>query len=434
MLSGLATAGTVVAILILVACVCCLALRWLPAGAEARAPLPYVIALIPLLWAPILLCMLLFAVTRVWTGFAISSIVGIAWASTRLRMRWARTSHIQALLKQYAHNSAELAQSSSSPETSTVWNPIARAMTLNCRYGRASAQAIIQLLRDEHIQICALQEVQPELLDALQQAGLDALLPYSCAGVAAASDNGGCNVIFSAFPLDESDADSLELDAAAVPSVVLSIPYPTQIVAQSTHTARSYTVAQFSDAAQSSNVIRLRVVSAHPKSPMRGCKGWSAGIRALGTFGTFGILSTSCTSFGAQRFSTANPTRIPTVVMGDLNSHSDHPSFRALLRAGFADAVALDFQARSPKNLLVRALWLLLRAGTPLLTFPRWTSWPRIELDHILVSTNLFTPMPAYSTNALAQTPYALLATDARAHAIEGSDHLALTATLSICN
>lgn len=422
MLSGLATAGTVVAILILVVCVCCLALHWLPAGAEARAPLPYVIALIPLLWAPILLCMLLLAVTRVWAGFAISSIVGIAWAATRLRMRWARTSHIQALLKQYAHNSAELAQSSSNPETSTVWHPIARAMTLNCRYGRASAQAIMQLLRDEHIQICALQEVQPELLDALQRAGLDAVLPYSCAGVAAASDNGGCNVIFSAFPIDESDADSLELDAAAVPSAVLSVPYPTQIVAQP------------GDAAQTGATMHIRVVSAHPKSPMRGCKSWSAGIRALGTFGTFGTLSASSTSFGAQQFSTANPTRIPTVVMGDLNSHSDHPSFRALLRAGFADAVALDSQARCPKNLLFRALWLLLRAGTPLLTFPRWTSWPRIELDHILVSTNLFTPMPAYSTNALAQTPYALLATDARAHAIEGSDHLALTATLSICN
>ena len=60
------------------------------------------------------------------------------------------------------------------------------------------------------------------------------------------------------------------------------------------------------------------------------------------------------------------------VVMGDLNSSTDHPSFRALLKSGFKDAS-------------------LIQAAGPNLTFPSWLKRPRIELDHVLFTPGLKT-------------------------------------------
>ena len=72
----------------------------------------------------------------------------------------------------------------------------------------------------------------------------------------------------------------------------------------------------------------ITFVSAHPKSPMRGCKEWSAGIIGLGELAT-----------------TQKQGDI-TVVLGDLNSGTDHPSFRKLLNAGFKDAALCEAKGR----------------------------------------------------------------------------------------
>ena len=122
----------------------------------------------------------------------------------------------------------------------------------------------------------------------------------------------------------------------------------------------------------------MTFVSAHPKSPMRGCADWSAGILGLREL--------------ARAKSVSN--RNIVVVMGDLNSSTDHPSFRALLKSGFKDAS-------------------LIQAAGPNLTFPSWLKWPRIELDHVL-----FTP--------------GLKPSGVKSFEVEGTDHLALTATLAL--
>ena len=55
----------------------------------------------------------------------------------------------------------------------------------------------------------------------------------------------------------------------------------------------------------------------------------------------------------------------------------------------------------------------LIQAAGPNLTFPSWLKWPRIELDHVL-----FTP--------------GLKPSGVKSFEVEGTDHLALTATLAL--
>ena len=415
MVSVLATAIYAVAILVLVLCIGCLALRWLPAGAEARAPLPYCIALIPLLWAPLLACAGILLVLRAWLwgAFAIAGL--LLWLATRIHMRMQRLSKTTQAMQSTMRDRDirrcnQLAADHRAQQHHTPLLPIARVMTLNCRYGRADAQEIIGAVRAHHVQCIALQEVQPELLTRLDTAGLRDTLPYRCAGIATNADNGGCNVILSAFPLEDCHTSSVDLDAAAVPLATVHIPMPTLSAFDSSSSNLDISAPSSSEPnpfnpnsgdsnssgtnSSGTSHYTVRIASAHPKSPMRGWASWSTGIRALSQL--------------------ACHDAIPTLVMGDLNSHSDHPSFRALLRSGFIDALA------SHNHALWQQLGLSHLSGSPILTFPRWITRPRIELDHILVS------------QAASPSTYRLVALDAHAHAIGGTDHLAVIATLAM--
>lgn len=50
-------------------------------------------------------------------------------------------------------------------------------MTLNCRYGKASADAIIAAVRERHIDVLALQELSTDLIKRLERGGLHRILP-----------------------------------------------------------------------------------------------------------------------------------------------------------------------------------------------------------------------------------------------------------------
>jgi endonuclease/exonuclease/phosphatase (EEP) superfamily protein YafD len=63
-----------------------------------------------------------------------------------------------------------------SPDRTT--GPDLRVMTVNLRVGGASPAAIVQLVRENHTDLLALQEFTPQARAALTRAGLDALLPY----------------------------------------------------------------------------------------------------------------------------------------------------------------------------------------------------------------------------------------------------------------
>lgn len=221
-------------------------------------------------------------------------------------------------------------------------------MTLNCRYGRANAAAIVSAVKEHDVAVLALQELTDDLVAALDEAGLSDLLPYRQLGENKDTDNGGFNGIWIRIEPSDTSPITAVIPAADVPGVCFPI-----------------------DAMRG-----ITFVSAHPKSPMRGCRDWSAGIIGLG------------------ELATSQKQGDITVVLGDLNSGTDHPSFRKLLDSGFQDAALTEAKGR--------------RA-----TFPSWLPWPRLILDHILFTAGL-------------------TASDVRSFTVNGTDHLALAATLTL--
>lgn len=358
-----------------------IALLWttlsaLPAGLEARMPLPYMIALTPLLCVPLMILAAVAAWQHEWTAMSLLIVVALIASSQRINY-WgtsidpagkrkeshretARETTSPTLSK--SHNSNTSGTSNTSKEgpetisdghretTRETLSPQFSVMTMNCRYGRADAAEIIRNIRERNISVLALQEVTDDLITRLTEADINERLPYHQFGDAKETDNGGFNVIYSRYEPSAAVPNVVSIPAADVPAITLK-------------TSGNRTVT---------------LCSAHPKSPMRGCADWSAGILGLREL--------------ARAKSVSN--RNIVVVMGDLNSSTDHPSFRALLKSGFKDAS-------------------LIQAAGPNLTFPSWLKWPRIELDHVL-----FTP--------------GLKPSGVKSFEVEGTDHLALTATLAL--
>lgn len=305
---------------------CWIALSLLPAGAEARMPLPYMIALIPLLWVPLAALAALAAWLHLWGAACCALAAAIA-----------------SVLRRFGHRNG-LRDRRQEPTYGTL-----RVMTLNCRYGRADAHAIMRHIRERDIDVLALQEVSDALMARLNEAGIGDRLPHRQTGTRHDSDNGGYNALLTRIEPVDSMPNAVDIPAAEVPAIELDMGGRT-----------------------------IALASAHPKSPMRGCRQWSAGIRGLAAI---------------TRFATQDARHI-AVVLGDLNSSIDHPSFRALLASGLQDA-SLD------------------RGAGPTLTFPSWLPWPRLELDHALFTGGMH-------------------AVDVDSFPVAGTDHLALVATLAL--
>ncbi|MCI1220056.1 MAG: endonuclease/exonuclease/phosphatase family protein [Bifidobacterium sp.] len=352
------------------------ALRFLPAGTEARGVLPYLIALTPFSWIPA-------AAIAVWTLAAQQW-----WVAC---VGFALTALIAAIERQTYHNTAV------SPATANAENTTAiQVMTLNCRYGRASAQAIVQMVRREHIQVLALQELSEDLVGRLNDAGLRETLAYCSIGTPTNDDNGGFNGVWSQLKPTQTSSSSVAIPGAEVPCLTIAIGGNStmQNASVTTLTVGGYEDQQNRHTSQASTI---RFFSAHPKSPMRGTRQWSAGVIGLARLLSDAPNPAMPDAHAARHdASDIGQKAKATVIMGDLNSHIDHPSFRRLLRAGFQDA-----NRQAPNGSVA--------------SFPRFLPWPRIELDHILTA-------PANIISA----------TGAHAEQIPGSDHLALTATVHV--
>ncbi|NMN00773.1 endonuclease [Bifidobacterium sp. DSM 109958] len=359
-------------------CVLWVSLAKLPAGMEGHMPMPYLIALIPFAWIPLLGIGIWSGVLRQWGPMCLC----LAWLAIALDSalqyrlsllpRWmsrptsalgdplAPSTTQRDPLAPSAMQRDPLAPAASSEEAGSAAaeatdapdapRPVScRVMTLNCRYGRADAAAIVQAVRNRRIDVLALQECTDDLIHALQDAGINAVLPYMQQGEPKQTDNGGYNVVFSHAEPVGRQVKAVEIPAADVPAVTLRIG------------GREVTFA-----------------SAHPKSPMRGCPQWSEGIVGLGALA-------NAVGLGDHGIA---------VVMGDLNSMIEHPSFRRLLASGFRDASLTEAHGRHA-------------------TYPAWLPWPRIELDHVLVTPGA--------------EPHGV-----ESFRVDGTDHLALTATLTI--
>ena len=274
-------------------------------------------------------------------------------------------------------------------------------MSLNCRYGRAQALEIVTAVSQHNVSALCLVEATDQLLAALDDAGIASFLPYRVVGAKNGKENGGFNVVFSAFSPLHAKPSSVCIPAASVP------------------------VLTFRALGK-----RIAVAAAHPYSPQRGAKEWGLGIAQL----------SALPSAVFARHADA------LVIAGDFNSNVSHPTFRWLLSGGLLPGNYLDGepevsfiaarahsrsrrQASSPvphsPQLIdssfeagkrgVKHSFLSRRFFRSPATFP--ANWPvlpaMMELDHVLHTD-------------------ALKCTELRSLRISGSDHKALLARLEV--
>jgi endonuclease/exonuclease/phosphatase (EEP) superfamily protein YafD len=158
-------------------------------------------------------------------------------------------------------------------------------MTVNLHYGSGDAGGVVRLARNLDVDVLALEELTVDARNAMEDAGLDELLPHS---VAAPDIGPRGNGIWSRHPLD----------AVAVPDGFRRTPVAVEVdVGEQT----------------------VFVAVVHPPSPFpANTAEWSAELGRL-----------------ADWLGTIDG---PAVVAGDFNATYDHRAFRDLLATGLRDA------------------------------------------------------------------------------------------------
>ena len=165
----------------------------------------------------------------------------------------------------------------------------ARVMTCNVYKGQANAQAIVDTVRDERIEVLALQETTDDFVAALKKAGIEAYLPY--AQISSADGVFG-NGLWSASPLGDPVDDDVNSSASFMPGGTV----------------------KFSQGKQA-----VRFVCVHTTAPVPGY--WRQWKRSLDELGLKRVDS-------ATRY----------VFMGDFNATMDHTPMRDFLGSRFQDA------------------------------------------------------------------------------------------------
>lgn len=254
-----------------------MAVRCLPASYASGRALPELVSFMPLLFIPIIACLALSALwrRRLLLVVCILALGVMGWWHRGFFLPTARVS-----------DAAQAAVATSATTDDTA----ARIMTLNTLNGNASAAEIVQICRDQHVEVLCLQELTDDMVNALYAAGIDEVLPYSVVSAGASSvSNGGRNGIWTLAPMSNISYNLLPIETSSMPAATIQIG------------ARA-----------------VRIVSVHPNSPVRGAQDlWESGLSVIGS------LSDYDHSY---------------LIMGDFNSTWDHAHFRELLGDSFVDA------------------------------------------------------------------------------------------------
>jgi endonuclease/exonuclease/phosphatase (EEP) superfamily protein YafD len=164
--------------------------------------------------------------------------------------------------------------------------PRLRVLTSNLRYGHASAESLVALVRSTRADVLSLQELTPEAVRALDAAGLGEVMPHYVLHAAAGGDGTG---LYSRLPLDEA-------------------PSPE---------GTSFTMVAARAHPRGGPVVGL--VAVHPSAPVRhGIQFWRRDLRALPAAGGSPLL----------------------ILAGDFNATLDHAELRRLIDTGYEDAAA----------------------------------------------------------------------------------------------
>ncbi|MDD6374139.1 MAG: endonuclease/exonuclease/phosphatase family protein [Bifidobacteriaceae bacterium] len=306
-----------------------MAMRFLPSSLDHGTAVPDMTALVTLLAIPLLIIAVWALARRSWAQGICSVILVLLNVTLSAGYFFALPDGINRLLGQPVQSTvtadelhtAQAACSASADDEAS--SRCIRIMTLNSRYGKADASAIVHAVKQHGVTVLALQEVSDDMLASLEKSGIGDILPYMTRGEASQLDNGGFNVIFSQSRPTATTENAVNIRTAHVPQITLDI--------QGT---------------------AVRIASAHTASPHRGTDRWHDGIEDLAALGD----------------SDSSTHGTPSIVVGDLNATMSHPSFRDLLVNGaFTDA---SYELHSGTHLSFPASWFF----TPSL----------LELDHVL--------------------------------------------------
>ena len=174
----------------------------------------------------------------------------------------------------------------SRPEGAT--GPTVVVVSANMRWGNGSADELVALVRRSRASVLSVQELTPDLVRRLDEAGLASLLPERI--LEAREDPSGiglfANVPLSAVPAPGARHNPLVMAAADV-----------------------------------RGAVPLEVAAVHAPPPLRGARtvAWQHDLRALPR---------------------ATPDARLRVLAGDFNATLDHAELRRLLDSGYADAAA----------------------------------------------------------------------------------------------
>ena len=254
-----------------------LALRLLPLENASGRLVPELVSFVPLALAPTLVVVVL---ALLWHRRVLLVVSSLALA---LNGWW----HAGYLLPTARVSAAATAAVSAQATTDDAY---ARVMTLNCLAGNASAADIVRVVREQHVEVLCLQEINDGMVSDLENAGIDEVLPYHVVSTGATSvSNGGRNGIWTLAPQDNVSRNLLPIETSSMPAANVQVGSRT-----------------------------VRVVSVHPNSPTRGAQDlWDEGLSVIGSLSSYDHAY---------------------LIMGDFNSTWDHARFRDLLGSSFMDA------------------------------------------------------------------------------------------------
>ena len=270
------------------------ALRMLPVDRSSGRIIPEIVAFMPWLIVPVAV---IFVLALLWRRLLLIPVSGICLA---LLLWWHGGYFVPA------NRISDEARTTGQTQVSTE-DRVVRVMTLNTLNGHANAAQVVQAVRDNNVEVLALQEVTRSFLDELSAAGIYDVLPYYVFGEASQWDNGGINVLYSMAPMSNQNSNLLPMELSSMPAGSIDCAGTT-----------------------------LRFVSIHPGSPhLGGHNLWNTGLSTIGSLSEYD-----------HRY----------VIMGDFNSTWDHARFRELLGTTFVDAsqqAGEGFHMSYPANILV---------------------------------------------------------------------------------
>jgi endonuclease/exonuclease/phosphatase (EEP) superfamily protein YafD len=166
-----------------------------------------------------------------------------------------------------------------------------RVMSSNLYVGHADARTVVDMVRDDRVDVLSLVEMPPEELARLDRAGLRTLLPYRDTDARPGANGSG---LFSRYPLTKLKPYNV-LDVNGPPRAAVAVP----------------------------GAVAVDVQVLHPPPPLNGdwLRRWR---RAIGEI-------------------PAQPDRHDGrahMVIGDFNATLDHPELRRLTEGGYDDAAS----------------------------------------------------------------------------------------------